>query len=138
MRKKLKMRSGSKAAKFAGGGSVRTRARSQGLRQRAPIYGPDSEAVAPEAMSYDLRPAVVAGADAGGVGGNLPVPPEFVAPPAARRRAPARRQMTADDLNEREMTRILNERSLASAQAGRNMYAKGGLVKPKRSKKGAC
>lgn len=42
------------------------------------------------------------------------------------------REMSADELNDREMTRILNERSLEAARAGRNMYRKGGAVKAKK------
>lgn len=152
MRKKLKMRQACKPAKFAEGGPIRTRGRgiSQGLRQRQPLYDHESEApvaprAAPAEMSYDLRAPAVAGAGLGGVGAQpeaLPLPPpeppaspprQTVARRSTSRRAP---ELTADDLNEREMTRILNERSLAAAQAGRNMYAKGGLVKPR--KKGKC
>jgi len=138
MRKKLKMRGGCKPAKFAEGGSVRRPSLisnnpvgSNRARGRVPVGA--TAGPADETMSYDLRPAAMAGAGMGGVGGDLPMPPEFVAPPARSRRAPARRrEMSADDLNEREMTRILNERSLAAAQAGRNMYAKGGLINAKK------
>jgi hypothetical protein len=63
-----------------------------------------------------------------------PIPPEGGPPPRRRGRPmptnarSRRREMTADELNEREMTRLLNERSLAAAQAGRNMFRKGGKV----------
>lgn len=139
MRKKLRMRSGGKTAKFASGGRVSqglrsTRASQNRVQEAERAMGP---APADMSMAYDLRPAVLAGADAGGVGASLPTPPEFQAPPPPiRRRVPARgREMSADELNDREMTRILNERSLAAAQAGRNMYACGGLVKPRKVKK---
>jgi hypothetical protein len=63
-----------------------------------------------------------------------PIPPEDGPPPRRRGRPmPAnarsrRREMTADELNEREMTRLLNERSWRAARAGRNMFRKGGKV----------
>lgn len=143
MRKKLKMRGGNKTAKFADGGSVRSSLISNNpvgsnrARGRIPVGA--SAGPADETMSFDLRPALIAAAQAGGVGNEAPVdvmpPPEPPAAPSVRRRrvaAPRQRQMTADELNDREMTRILNERSLAAAQAGRNMYKGGGLVKPRK------
>lgn len=129
MRKKLKMRSGSKSAKFAGGGRV-----SQGLRSPRASQNRVQEAEramgpAPDETS-DMPVAGMAGTGMGGVVGLL-APPAQMAPP--RRRASARgRATSADDLNDREMPRILNERSLAAAQAGRNMYAKGGLINAKK------
>jgi len=155
MRKKIAMRKGAgKVAKFAGGGEVDRPARrslisnnavgSNRARGRVPVgaeAGPD-----PIQMEYTVgapRAGALAGADMGGVGNPNPVDvmPPPVPPPVPRVRArarPARREMTADELNDREMTRILNDRSLAAAQAGRNMYAKGGMVKPRRAKKGKC
>jgi hypothetical protein len=62
-----------------------------------------------------------------------PVPPR--APPRVRQRTAMSRsrsrELSADDLNEREMTRILNDRSLEAAQNGRAPFKKGGRVKAK-------
>lgn len=85
---------------------------------------------APAAAARPLRESGPRMSDAGGqpaMPESLPTPPI----PPARRRAVGRRT-SADDLNEREMTRILNERSLEAARAGRNMFRKGGRVSAKK------
>lgn len=158
MRKKLKMRQGSKAPKkYADGGSVRRgRGISQGLRSGAarqaalevandvmdrtinrsavrpasalPLPPPEPPLPLPPSppVRSPVADAAVAGANAGGV-----------APTMRQRQSVTRsrsRELTADELNDREMTRILNDRSLAAARAGRNMYRKGGMVKVKGKK----
>jgi 23S rRNA (adenine2503-C2)-methyltransferase len=60
---------------------------------------------------------------------------QFLALRREARAAGRRRQMSAAELTDREMTRILNDRSLEAAQAGRNMYKKGGKVAAKGRKK---
>jgi hypothetical protein len=60
--------------------------------------------------------------------GPPPVPPPVPASTRARARPISRRRSSADDLNEREMTRLLNERSLEAARGGRSMFRKGGAV----------
>lgn len=67
----------------------------------------------------------------------LPTPP---APPRRARGTSASmrrrsREMSAEELNDREVTRILNERSLEAARAGRSMFKKGGKVSVKKGKK---
>lgn len=126
MRKKLKMRAGGKVAKYAEGGRV-----SQGLRspRASQARVQEAERTMGEVPSVETgrRPRM---SDAGGqpaMPESLPTPPI----PPARRRAVGRRA-SADDLNEREMTRILNERSLEAARAGRNMFRKGGRVSAKK------
>lgn len=123
MRKKIAMRKGGKVAKYADGGTVRGSAitnnpvgRNRG--RTVPIGATALEEGGREMAPYE----VVVEAER-----PLPTPP---IPP--RRSRPARsRAMSADDLNDREMTRILNERSLEAARAGRNMYKKGGRVMAK-------
>lgn len=173
MRKKIKMRSGGKVAKYAEGGTVRGQRPTEDRARMAAdaAAGFDAEearimerrraanpwlrgeslinnrpvGAAPRTASSTPMPAgedvdgTGTGAAARPVSRPLPTPP---VPPRAQRTASGSgaarsrgRGMSADDLNEREMTRILNDRSLEAARAGRNMYRKGGLVKAKKGSK---
>ncbi len=161
MRKKMKMRAGGKVAKYADGGSVDGSMDAFLSASGVPGYEPRRRAAAPtpprrslidnsavgararvplraEVRAMEDVDATGPGASARPVRMDMPVPPV----PPARRPLPAqaravgrRRQMSADELNDREMTRILNERSLEAAQAGRNMYKKGGKVAAKARKR---
>lgn len=157
MRKKIAMRKGGKVAKFADGGRVFNYE-----DMLADSGVPGFERRAAPATRRPSRPSLITNTPAGrtplpeGPPGDVMLPrrtgagedsPEAVtqrqtARPAAprarvsstatRRRS---REMSADELNDREMTRILNERSLEAARAGRNMYKKGGKVASKTRKK---
>ncbi len=128
MRKKIK--------KYADGGAVRNSRPS--LISNNPVGSNRARGLTPvgataiEEGGRDMEPyTVVVEAD------RLP----SAAAPAARaavaqRRRAARRGPSADDLNDREMTRILNDRSLDAARAGRNMYKKGGKVSAKKKSTG--
>ncbi len=176
MRKKLKMRSGGKVAKYAEGGRVggqrpqedRARMAAEAaagfdaeeariMERRAARARPAQDnpwargesiltnrpvGAAPRAMATPARMAnatdMAADGPAAGSMANsrpLPTPPRpprsRVASTMTRSRS---REMSADELNDREMTRILNERSLEAARAGRNMYRKGGMVSKKGNK----
>jgi hypothetical protein len=73
--------------------------------------------------------AEVDGTGTGAVVRRVSAPTRARARPAARQRGP-----NADELNDREMTRLLNERSLEAARAGRSMFRKGGRVVAKKKK----
>jgi len=131
MRKKIAMRKGGKVAKFAGGG-LAERVGEGIVNAIAPGVGNAmgaSRRGSEELMRRSGRPTEE--------GGREMAPYEVVVeaerpPPRRRSRVSRSRAMSADDLNDREMTRILNERSLEAARAGRNMYKKGGRVVAKK------
>lgn len=172
MRKKLKMRSGGKVAKYAEGGRVggprpqedraamaaeaaagfdaeeermaaRRRAANPWLRGESLLTNRPVGA-APRAAGPAPMAPMPAGADVDGTGTGaaarptaraLPTPP---IPPrgrtasgsgAVRRARP--REMSADDLNERELARI----APGVVPAPRNMYRKGGVVRAKKGSK---
>lgn len=166
MRKKLKMRSGGKVAKYAEGGRVFDY---EDMLAEAGVPGFERRATraAPTPSSTRARPSLISNNPVGAnrVAGRTPVgmptpprprmsdagdqpamPPRraeesLPTPPVPpRRRASTTvtrrrsREMSADELNDREMTRILNERSLEAARSGRNMYKKGGRVAAKKGK----
>lgn len=172
MRKKLKMRSGGKVAKYAEGGRVggprpqedraamaaeaaagfdaeeerimqRRRAANPWLRGESIInnrpVGAAPRATPASTPARDLTAEAMDGPAAGANPGSRPLPTPPI-PPRGRTASgsgAARRSRgpSADDLNEREMTRILNDRSLEAARAGRNMYRKGGAVRVKKGSK---
>ncbi len=140
MRKKIVMRKSSgKTAKFAEGGSVRGRGISQGLRSDRASQPRVQEAERAMNASTTRRFASDEEQSGDRPMASASVPDTVVTAPrstsAPRRRASGgRRTSSADDLNERELTRILNDRSLESAREGRNMYKKGGRVMAKKGK----
>jgi len=100
-------------------------------RRSAPQESPseDLAAVANQRRATSSRsvPAAPNPEDYAPTAGIVPGPQRREAP--ARRAPPRRAESTADELNEREITRLLNERSLERARAGEEAMKKGGLVK---------
>lgn len=137
MRKKLKMRAGGTVKKYAEGGEVASPRRSpisnnpvgtNMARGRTPVGATALEDTGDRGKALEMevtapRPAPRNVGDLGAFNEPearaLPVPP---VPPRRRAIAPRRQR----GLSEADM---LNERSLAAAREGRNMYKKGGKVK---------